>query len=236
MGDPERLRRSVIGDTALNLFPFHSCAMIAGTAALALASCGGPKALVLPTDPIDRAATCGIVAAAEARNAVADFNQPLPLAAQGRILHYALLAASQGGHFSAETAGGVSKRMSALQGEVTNGKWQDLAPACRAAFPAAAQSGEPTLPSDRLDAELGCSELAQFTATALEADKAHYADQLSDYRRLKTKLSDRLGPALRSRAGSNLTAQRAAGDKALAAIVQRGSPVALLDQCLKQFG
>ena len=225
----------VIGELVLIRSANAFRAVSIGSVALALASCGGPKALTLPADRIDRAATCGIVAAAEARNAVADFNQPLPLAAQGRILHYALLAASQDGHFSAETAGAVSKRMSALQAEVTNGKWQDLAPACRAAFPAAAQTGEAKLPSDRLDAELGCSELAQFTATALEADKAHYAAQLSDYRRLKTRLSDRLGPALRSRAGSNLTAQRAAGDKALAAIVQRGSPVALLDQCLKQF-
>jgi hypothetical protein len=110
-----------------------------------------------------------------------------------------------------------------------------LAPACRAAFPAAA-SGEANLPGDRLDAQLGCSELAQFAATALEADKAHYGPQLADYRRLRTRLSDRLGPALRARVGSNLTAQRAAGDKALAGIAQRGSPVAVLDLCLKKFG
>jgi hypothetical protein len=189
----------------------------------------------LPTDPVDRAATCGIVAAAEARSAAVDFNRPLPLAAQGRILHYALLAGSADGRFSAETAGAVSRRMTALQAQVTNGKWQDLAPACRAAFPAAA-GGEATLPADRLDAQLGCSELAQFTATALEADKAQHAAELAEYRRLRTKLSDRLGPALRSRTGSNLTAQRAEGDKALAAIAQLGSPVAMLEQCLKKFG
>jgi hypothetical protein len=201
-----------------------------------LASCGGPRALTLPTDAVDRAATCGIVAAAEARSATADFNQPLPLAAQGRILHHALLAASEGGRFSAETAGEVSRRMTALQAGVTNGKWQDLAPACRAAFPAAAAGAGATLPADRLDAQLGCSELAQFTVTALEADKAHYGAELADYRRLRTRLSDRIGPALRSRTGSSLTAQRAEGDKALAAIAQLGSPVALLDRCLKTFG
>lgn len=210
---------------------------VAVTLALAsLASCSGPKALTLPTDPIDRAATCGIVAAAEARSAIGDFNGSLPLAAQGRILHYAVLAASDGGRFSADTAGAVSKRMSALQGQVTSGNWQDLAPACRAAFPAAAQTGEARLPANPLDAELGCSELAQFTATALEADKANYGAQVSEYRRLRTKLSDRLGPALRSRAGLSLGAQRAAGDKALAEIVQLGSPVAVLDQCRKRFG
>lgn len=203
-------------------------------AALALASCGGPKALTLPADPVDRAATCGIVAAAEARSAT-DVNQPLPLAAQGHVLHYALLAASQDGRFSADTAGAVSKQMTALQADVINGKWQDLEPACRTAYPAASATEEVELPKDRLNAQLGCSELAQFTATALEADK-RYSTQVAQYRQLRAKLSDRMGPALRARMGSNLTAQRAAGDKALAAMAQLGSPVAVLDQCLKTFG
>jgi hypothetical protein len=126
--------------------------------------------------------------------------------------------------------------MGALQDQVTSGKWQDLAPACRAAFPAATDTSEVRLPSDRLDAQLGCSELAQFTATALGADQAHYPTELADYRKLRSKLSDRMGSALRSRVGSSLSAQRAAGDKALAAIAQLGSPVAVLDQCLKRFG
>ncbi|MDQ1674756.1 MAG: hypothetical protein QOC98_3318 [Frankiaceae bacterium] len=205
-------------------------------AGLVLASCGGPKALALPADPIDRAATCGVVAAAEARSATADINQPLTLEAQGHILHYAVLAASEGGRFSAETAGAASKRMKALQDEVTSGKWQGLAPACRAAFPAAAATGEVTLPKDRLDAQLGCSELAQFTATALEPDKAHYAAKLGEYRDLRTTLSNRMGPGLRSRFGSDFVKQRAAAHKALAAMAQLGSPVAVLDQCLKTFG
>jgi hypothetical protein len=201
---------------------------------LLLASCGGPKALTLPTDPIDRAATCGIVAAAEARSATADMNQPLTLQAQGHILHYALLAASQDGPFSAETAGAVSKRMSDLQAEVTSGKWQDLEAGCRAAFPAVAAAGEAALPKDRLDAQLGCSQLAQFTATALESDK-HYAAQTIRYRKLRADLSDRMGPALRARIGSDLSRQRAAGDKALAEMAKLGSPVAVLDQCLATF-
>lgn len=146
-----------------------------------------------------------------------------------------MLAASEDGRFSAETAGAVSKRMSALQADVTNGKWQDLEPACRAAYPAAAATGDVDLPKDRLNAELGCSDLARFTATALESDK-HYSAQVAQYRQLRARLSDRMGPALRARTGSNLTAQRAAGDKALAAMAGLGSPVAVLDQCLKTFG
>jgi hypothetical protein len=210
---------------------------IASTAllVLALAACAGPKALTLPTDPIDRAATCGVVTAAEARSATADINQPLTLEAQGHILHHAMLAASDGGRFSAQTARAVSNRMNALQAEIANGKWQDLEPACRAAFPEAAATTDVELPKNRLDAQLGCSELGLFTANALESDK-HDAAQLARYRQLRARLSDRMGPALRARVGSNLTAQRAAGDKALAAMARLGSPVAVLDQCLKTFG
>jgi hypothetical protein len=205
-------------------------------AGLILASCSGPKALTLPTDPVDRAATCGIVAAAEARSATADINQPLTLEAQGHILHYAMLAGSESDRFSAETAGAASKRMKALQDAVTSGEWQDLEPPCRAAFPAAALTADVKLPADRLDAQLGCSELAQFTATALEADQAHYAAQLGEYHDLRTTLSNRMGPALRSRFGSDFVKQRAAAHKALAAMAQLGSPVAVLGQCLKTFG
>ncbi|HEX5183254.1 MAG TPA: hypothetical protein VFW19_08900 [Allosphingosinicella sp.] len=183
---------------------------------------------------MDRAATCGIVAAAEARSRTADINQPLAIDAQGHILYYAMLAASRNGHFSVETANAVSKRMSELQPRVTSGKWQDLEPACRAAFPAA-ETGEATLPKDRLSAQLGCSALAEFTASALESDK-HYSAETSRYRRLRATLSDHMGPALRARIGSDLTKQRAAGDKAMAAMVDLGSPVAVLDQCLKTFG
>ncbi|HEY1606746.1 MAG TPA: hypothetical protein VGF77_14230 [Allosphingosinicella sp.] len=215
-------------------FPLSRALPALALAALALASCGGPKPLVLPADPVDRAATCGIVAAAEARSATADINQPLTIDAQGHILQHAMLAASGSGRFSVQIANAVSKRMSELQAEVTSGKWQDLEPACSAAFPTAT-SGEATLPKDRLDAQLGCSALAEFTASALESDR-HYAAEISRYRKLRATLSDHMGPALRARFGSDLTKQRDAGDKAMAAMAELGSPVAVLDQCLKTFG
>src|SRR4051812_9519700 len=43
-----------------------------------LAACSGNKPLALPSDPVDRAATCAVVAAAEARVAVKNINDPLP--------------------------------------------------------------------------------------------------------------------------------------------------------------
>src|SRR3546814_11677302 len=81
----------------------------AAGAALLFSACG-PKALTLPEQPVDRAATCGVVAATEARAATPDIKQPLPFTAQGRILHYALLAGAEGEEFSAETATAVNQR------------------------------------------------------------------------------------------------------------------------------
>jgi hypothetical protein len=202
---------------------------------LLLTSCAGPKALTLPTEPIDRAATCGVVATATARRATADIRAALPIGAEGHILHYALLGASGDGTFSSETARAVVKRMAALEPEITDGKWQALVPSCQAAFPEA-EKGDVTLPVDKLDAQLGCSALAQFTASALEPAKSQYASELAGYRRLRGTLSDKVGPVLRARVGSSAQAQRAAEAKAMAKIARAGAPVAVLGECAKRFG
>ncbi|HYE29460.1 MAG TPA: hypothetical protein VEA61_14670 [Allosphingosinicella sp.] len=198
-----------------------------------LAGCG-PKPLALPTDPVDRAATCGVVAAANARTAVADVQAPLPLAAQGKIFHYALLAASTGEAFEAETANRVNKRMRELQESITGGKWKDLTPACDAAFPAAIKT-EVTLPAGRLDAQLACEELAEFTSVALEGEEIHYGNELASYRRMRSELNDALAPGLRARAGGSLEAQQKERHRALAAAAQLGSPIAVLDTCVERF-
>ena len=201
---------------------------------LALAGCGGPKPLTLPGEPVDRAATCAVVAAAEARTAAKDVQAALPLDAQGRIVHFALLAASAGGSFEAGTANAVNARMKALQDEVTSGKWQALAQPCRDAFPAA-WNAEPELPKRPLDAQLACEQLAEFMANALGGDRSA-APEVARYRTLRRTLNDRLAPALRARVGGGFEAQQAAGRKALAAAAQLGSPVAVLDRCLTRFG
>lgn len=202
-------------------------------AAFVLSGCGA-KSLELPPDPVDRAATCAVVAAAEARTAVKDVKAPLPLAAQGRIFHHALLAASQGGEFEAETANRVNRRMRALQERITSGKWRDLAPVCAAAFPAAART-QVTLPAGRLDAQLVCEELAEFTSVALEGEELHFGNELAAYRRMRSELNDALGPGLRARAGAGLEAQRRERHRALAAAAQLGSPMAVLDKCAERF-
>jgi hypothetical protein len=199
-----------------------------------LAGCG-PKALTLSEDPIDRAATCGVVAAAEARAGSAEIKQALPFEAQGRILHHALVAATEGGTFSGQKASAVSRRMSELQGEITAGKWQELAPACGAAFPEAGKT-EVNIPGSRFDAQLGCDELAEFMMTALEGQKRDYGNELAEYRDLRQRFNAVLGPGLRARAGADLQAQQAERRKALAAVARLGSPVAVMKQCVERFG
>jgi len=202
-------------------------------ATLLLAGCGEKK-LVLPTDPVDRAATCAVVAAATARTAVTDVQAPLPLAAQGKIFHYALLAASTGETFEAETANRINKRMRELQESITGGKWKDLAPACDAAFPIAGKT-EVVLPEGRLDAQLACEELAEFASVALEGEEIHFGNELAAYRRMRSDLNDALGPGLRARAGADLEAQTRERKRALAAAAKLGSPMAVLDTCVERF-
>ena len=200
---------------------------------LLLASCG-PKTLTLPEQPIDRAATCGVIAANSARIATRDIQAALPFEAMGRIIHFPLLAGSTGGSFSAEGATAVQARMSELQDRISEGNWQELVPACRTAFPATAVE-QVKLPADRFDAELGCVELADFLRSALD-EQPEYGNELAEYRALSMKLEAKLTAGLRSRAGPDLRARIEERHKALASIANAGPPVTVLRECLARFG
>jgi hypothetical protein len=205
-------------------------------AALFLSACAGDKPLELPANPIDRAATCGIISAATARVAMTELKKPLSLQSQGRILHYATIAASESGTFDPQVANQVSQRMPQLQADLLkHKKWQSLAPACAAAFPAAEKT-EITLPAARTDALLQCDEAANFLLLALESQNSDYANALSDYRQLKHKLDAALVAGLRSRVGTSPAAQQTERRKAMAKASALGSPVPLLDACRKKFG
>jgi hypothetical protein len=207
---------------------------LAGAALLLLSGCGGEKSLSLPADPVDRAATCAVVAAAAARTAGTDVKAPLPLAAQGRIFHYALLAASEGGEFKGETANRINKRMGELAPGITDGKWRDLVPACESAFPISTKT-EVSLPAARFEAEIACEELADFTGVALEGAERDFGNELAGYRRMRTRLNDSLAPGLRARAGSSTEAQGRERNRALARAAALGSPIPVLDKCMERF-
>lgn len=204
--------------------------LIAGT--LLLTSCG-PKALTLPEEQVDRAATCGVIAANSARLATHDIQASLPFEAMGRIIHYPLLAGSTGKSFSSEVASKVQSRMSELQEGISEGKWQELVPACRTAFPAT-EIKQVELPADRFDAQLSCVELGDFLRSALEQEP-EYANELAEYRRLGMKLETTLSSGIRSRVGPDPNARREERLKALATISKAGPPVAVMRECLARF-
>lgn len=202
------------------------------TAALLLAACG-PKALTLPDDPIDKAATCGVVTAAEARS-TSNARAALPLEAQGRILHYALLGGLSDDGFSPEKASAVTRRMSDLQDDITSGDWQSLVPVCAAAYPAT-QVETVTLPVDRFDAALGCDEVSRFMTTALQGSEKDYGRAIASYYDLARTLDGVLAPDIRARAGASLEAQQKVRHTALARMATLGPPVPVLRQCLERF-
>ena len=204
-------------------------------AAVLLAGCSADKPLELPAAPVDRAASCAVVAAAQARTKTADFKAPLPLEALGWILHYAMLAASEGEAFDAQVASAVSKRMGELEAGITKGKWQALIPACDAAYPVAAKT-DVELPAGRTDALLQCNEVARFQLGDLDGQNAAHANRLTELGQLKQKLDRDIVPGLRARAGTSPAAQQKEKRAALAAATSLGSPVPLLDACMKRFG
>ena len=201
--------------------------------AVLLSSCG-PKTLTLPEEPVDRAATCGVVAAAEARAATVDVKADLPFDAMLRILHYPLLAGSTGESFSSEAAASVQRRMTDLQDGIIDGKWQPLVAECKTAFPATAVETA-KLPADRFEAQLGCYELGDFIRSALDK-QGEYDKDLQAYRDLGQKLDTALSVAMPARAGSTAEAQQEERTKALAAMAKLGPPAAVMRECVAKFG
>jgi hypothetical protein len=204
-----------------------------GLMAFGLTSCG-PAPMALPDQPVDRAATCGIVAAAGARLAVTDLKSPLPLAEHGRIVDYALLAASASGEYDPQIAGSVSRRMQAIQDQVTGGEWKPLAAACKAAFPAA-EKQDAALPEDRFEAQLQCNELAQFMTQALAGQAGSYRNEIADYRHLRERLNDAVARPLNAKAGPKVGDQQKLRHRALADASRLGAPLAVLSRCLERF-
>ena len=206
-------------------------------AALVLAGCG-PKALTLPADPVEKAATCAVVAAAEARQgqAAADISKPLPLAAQGRVLHYALLAGAASEPFSQERVGAVVARMPQLGDQVTAGKWQPLGPACTAAYPQTAAATPVTLPADPLDAQLSCYTLATFLDKALSAQGDAYLAELTRYSSMRSKLDARIGRKLSAEGKATPGAQADERAARLGAAAKLGPPVKVMEACLAKYG
>lgn len=203
------------------------------SAALMLAGCAkqGPQ---FPADPLDQAATCGVVTAAGEREA-AGAKGELPADAQARILHYAMLYASTGKALDPDKVNAVSRRMPALADQTIKGDWHKLQPACATAFPAS-QIKQPVLPAKPLDAMLQCDALAEFLRKALEDQGPTYGIAANAYGAFIDKLDPKLTVALRAAGLHNGDALQAKKQEELAAAAKLGQPPAVIDACEKKFG
>jgi len=200
--------------------------------ALTVAGCAkqGPA---FPTDPLDQAATCGVIAAASEREA-AGLKGELPADAQARILHYAMLYASTGKALDQDKVNAVSKRMPALFDQTIKGDWKKLQPTCASAFPAS-QIKQPVLPAKPLDAMLQCDALAEFLRKALADQGSTYGEAANAYGMFIEKLDPKLSPALRAAGLRGVDALRERKLEALAAAARLGQPPAVIHACEKAY-
>jgi len=197
-----------------------------------LAGCGGGGG-TLPEAAAQRAATCGVIAANQARATVTDIKTPLSAAQQGAVLRPALLYGSEGEEFSRDRVAEVVDAMPALGETFSEKDIATLAPQCAQAYPA-----PPTpvkLPDDPLTAAMGCDQLSDFMRQALGAGGATYKENFDAYFALNQALDKRLGPILAQRGIRGVEASEAEGRKALAAIVKLGEPTAVLDACSARY-
>lgn len=197
---------------------------------VAVSACEKP--LALSADPIERAATCGVVAAAEARKGQADFRAPLSIEAQGKILHPALVVGGETPEFSQDKAAAVVKQMSERVDAVTDSDWEKLVEPCATAFPLPAQAA--ALPSEPLTAALGCDALGRFMRAALASD-GRYEKVLAGYNKLESSLDSKVAPLLAKRGATSSEATQLEKRKALSVFAKLGRPDQVMDACVDRY-
>jgi hypothetical protein len=207
-------------------------ALLPLAAALILPGCAS-KPPALPADPIEKAATCGVITAASERE-VAGVKGDLPARAQEHIFHYPLLAGATGKSFDNDRAQAVFQLMPKIFDNVTQGKWQSLRPACAAAFPQA-QIGQPTLPARPLDSMLQCYVLTDFMRKSLGSVGGSYGAVSLRYGVFTARLDDKVSAALAKAGIRNGPALQARRSEALAAAARMGQPSAVIAACMKKY-
>lgn len=211
-------------------------AMILMTAAgaLALASCG-PKQLALPGEPIDRAATCAVVSAADSRQHAPSAKGDLGFAAQTRILHYAMLAGSEVRDFSTANASAVVARMSELEADITKGKWQDLVTPCDIAYPEVKKTAGIELPKGRFDAQLGCYSLGDFLVKTVTTSDPGAKEQISKLMDMRRDLDGSIGSGLKARGAGEYEQTLELKQAALVRMTRLGAPAEIVKLCTSRF-
>lgn len=202
--------------------------------ALMLAGCG-PKKLALPSDSVSRAATCAVVSAADSRAKSPNQKGDLGFDDQTRILHYAMLAASDGGAFSAKKASEVVSRMGEVEAAVTDGKWQALVSPCDEAYPQVKKTTHIELPKARFDAALGCYSLGDFLVKTVQTSEPRAQEKLSELMKMRRDLDGTIGAGLKARGAGEYEQTLALKQAALSRMVQLGAPAETAKMCTSRF-
>ena len=211
----------------------RSVAILVIPSLLAMTACGS-KPLTLGETAVDKAATCGVVAAAAGRKGSTDIKAPLSVEARGQMLSYALLAGSEGDKFAPETTGAVIKRMPEMADAVTDTNWEKLVAPCQQEFPTANASA-PELPKDPLISAVGCDQITSFMRKALAGDPQYEETQIR-YGKLDAKLDGKVAPLL---AKNGMASEEKAKDQkmtAMATFAKLGPPDKLMDACIARYG
>lgn len=209
---------------------------IVGLSAVAmLTTACGPKQLALPSDPIEKAATCAVVSAADSRAHTTSVKGDLDFNSQTRIIHYAMLAASDGGKFSAATASAVVAKMSEVEAQVTSGKWQALVAPCDQSYPQVKKTSGIELPKARFDAALGCYSLGDFLVKTVTTNDPAAQETMSGLMKMRRDLDATVGSGLKARGAGKYEGTLSLKQEALAQMTQLGAPSETLKICTGRF-
>lgn len=209
--------------------------LFAASAMVLMLSACGPKQLALPSESVSKAATCAVVSAADARARSPNVKGELGFDDQTRILHYAMIAASDGGAFSAKRASEVVSRMGEVEADITNGKWQELVQPCDQAYPQVKKTAGIELPKARFEAALGCYSLGDFLVKTVQTSEPGVQDKLSELMKMRRDLDGTIGSGLKARGAGEYEQTLQLKQKALGDMVQLGAPAETLKACQGRF-
>jgi hypothetical protein len=183
----------------------------------------------------DRIFAASVVSAADARAKSPNVKGDLGFDDQTRILHYAMLAASDAGSFSARKASEVVSRMGEVEADVTNGKWQDLVVPCDQAYPQVKKTAGIELPKARFDAALGCYSLGDFLVKTVQTSEPRAQERLSELMKMRRDLDGTVGTGLKARGASEYERTLALKQAALGKMVKLGAPAETVKACTSRF-
>lgn len=194
-----------------------------------MVSACAPQTLELSDDPVTRATTCTAVRALELRGGSLE-ERPVSFAGFTEILHFGMLsAAADGVQIDVRRLITVSHRAPAVLRELSGQNWRSLVEPCNAAFPETQRPAAP-LPNDGFEGGMTCFGIAEFMGRTA----ADYPAEQRDFAALADRALDAARPVLRERARDEQDATRiSAGYTARA--FRAGTPISLLEQCVKRF-